>query len=35
MIEVNAPASKSFSHRYLIAAALASGVSEIRNVLDS
>ncbi len=35
MIEVNAPASKSFSHRYLIAAALASGVSEIRNVLES
>ncbi|MDO5536686.1 MAG: 3-phosphoshikimate 1-carboxyvinyltransferase [Desulfovibrionaceae bacterium] len=35
MIEVTAPSSKSFSHRYLIAAALANGVSEIRNVLDA
>ena len=35
MIEVTAPASKSFSHRYLIAAALASGTSTIHNVLDS
>ncbi len=35
MIEVNAPSSKSISHRYLIAAALANGVSEIRNVLDA
>ena len=35
MIEVTAPASKSFSHRYLIAAALACGTSTIHNVLDS
>ncbi len=35
MIEVNAPSSKSLSHRYLIAAALAGGTSEIRNVLDA
>lgn len=35
MIEVTAPSSKSFSHRYLIAAALASGVSELHNVLES
>lgn len=35
MIEVTAPASKSFSHRYLIAAALAGGTSTIHNVLES
>ena len=35
MIQVTAPASKSFSHRYLIAAALAGGTSEIHNVLDA
>lgn len=35
MISVTAPASKSFSHRYLTAAALADGTSELRNVLDS
>lgn len=35
MIQVTAPASKSFSHRYLIAAALANGTSEISNVLDA
>ncbi|WFS63488.1 3-phosphoshikimate 1-carboxyvinyltransferase [Pseudodesulfovibrio thermohalotolerans] len=34
-IIVNAPASKSLSHRTLIAAALAKGVSEISSVLDS
>jgi len=34
-IIVNAPASKSLSHRTLIAAALAEGVSEIASVLDS
>ncbi len=33
MIEVTAPSSKSLSHRYLIAAALAGGTSELRNVL--
>ena len=32
---VNAPSSKSLSHRYLIAAALSDGVSVIRNVTDS
>lgn len=32
---VNIPSSKSFSHRYLIAAALADGVSRITNVTDS
>ncbi len=35
MIDVTAPASKSFSHRYLIAAALAGGTSDIHNVLES
>ena len=35
MIDVTAPASKSFSHRYLVAAALAAGTSEIHNVLES
>ena len=34
-IIINAPASKSLSHRTLIAAALANGVSEISSVLDS
>ncbi|WP_338669832.1 3-phosphoshikimate 1-carboxyvinyltransferase [Pseudodesulfovibrio methanolicus] len=34
-IIVNVPASKSLSHRTLIAAALAKGVSEISSVLDS
>lgn len=32
---VNAPSSKSFSHRMLIAAALADGVSEISNINPS
>ena len=32
---VNAPSSKSFSHRMLIAAALAGGVSEISNISSS
>lgn len=32
---INAPASKSLSHRTLIAAALANGVSAISSVLDS
>ncbi|MBQ8568262.1 MAG: 3-phosphoshikimate 1-carboxyvinyltransferase [Oscillospiraceae bacterium] len=32
---VNAPSSKSFSHRMLIAAALSEGVSTVRNVTDS
>lgn len=32
---VNAPSSKSFSHRMLIAAALAGGVSEISNISRS
>lgn len=32
---VNAPSSKSLSHRYVIAAALSDGVSVIRNVTDS
>ncbi len=32
---VNAPSSKSFSHRMLIAAALAGGVSEISNISAS
>ncbi len=35
IIVINAPASKSLSHRTLIAAALADGVSEISAVLDS
>jgi len=34
-IIINAPASKSLSHRTLIAAALANGVSEISSILDS
>ena len=34
-IIINAPASKSLSHRTLIAAALANGESEISSVLDS
>ncbi|MBI9079819.1 MAG: 3-phosphoshikimate 1-carboxyvinyltransferase [Pseudodesulfovibrio sp.] len=34
-IIINAPASKSLSHRTLIAAALANGVSEISGALDS
>ncbi|MEZ7198766.1 3-phosphoshikimate 1-carboxyvinyltransferase [Pseudodesulfovibrio karagichevae] len=34
-IIINAPASKSLSHRTLIAAALAKGVSEITSALDS
>jgi len=34
-IIINAPASKSLSHRTLIAAALAKGVSEIASALDS
>lgn len=32
---VNAPSSKSYSHRMIIAAALAEGISEISNVTDS
>ncbi|MGN0696587.1 MAG: 3-phosphoshikimate 1-carboxyvinyltransferase [Oscillospiraceae bacterium] len=32
---VNAPSSKSLSHRFVIAAALSDGVSVIRNVTDS
>ncbi|MBQ5333579.1 MAG: 3-phosphoshikimate 1-carboxyvinyltransferase [Oscillospiraceae bacterium] len=32
---VSAPSSKSYSHRMIIAAALADGVSEISNVTDS
>ena len=34
-IIINAPASKSLSHRTLIAAALANGVSEISSILES
>ncbi|GFH63009.1 MAG: 3-phosphoshikimate 1-carboxyvinyltransferase [Candidatus Desulfovibrio kirbyi] len=34
-ITLEAPSSKSLSHRYLIAAALANGVSRIRNTLES
>ncbi len=34
-IVINAPASKSLSHRTLIAAALANGTSEISAILDS
>lgn len=34
-IIINAPASKSLSHRTLIAAALANGVSKISSILDS
>ena len=32
---VSAPSSKSYSHRMIIAAALADGISEISNVTDS
>ena len=32
---VTAPASKSVSHRYLIGAALAQGVSTVRHTLES
>lgn len=32
---VNAPSSKSYSHRMIIAAALADGISEVTNVTDS
>lgn len=32
---VNAPSSKSYSHRMIIAAALADGISEVSNVTDS
>ena len=32
---VNAPSSKSFSHRMIIAAALADGISEISNINPS
>ena len=35
MITAAAPSSKSISHRYLIATALASGESELDNVLES
>lgn len=35
MITAAAPSSKSISHRYLIAAALADGESELDNVLES
>lgn len=35
MIDVIAPASKSISHRYLVAAALAQGESRLHNVLES
>lgn len=35
MGRVNAPSSKSFSHRMIIAAALADGVSEITNITQS
>lgn len=34
-VEITAPASKSQSHRYLIAAALANGESTIHNTLES
>jgi 3-phosphoshikimate 1-carboxyvinyltransferase len=34
-VTVRAPASKSFSHRYVFAAALADGESLVRGVLDS
>ena len=34
-IIINAPPSKSLSHRTLIAAALANGVSEISAILNS
>ena len=35
LINLNAPASKSVSHRALLAAGLARGVCELENVLDS
>ncbi len=35
LINLNAPASKSLSHRALLAAGLARGVCELENVLDS
>lgn len=34
-VEIRAPSSKSLSHRYLIAAALANGESNIHNTLES
>lgn len=34
-VVIEAPASKSMSHRYLIGAALANGVSTVRNTLES
>ncbi|BCS90039.1 3-phosphoshikimate 1-carboxyvinyltransferase [Pseudodesulfovibrio sediminis] len=34
-IVINAPASKSLSHRTLIAASLANGISEVSSILDS
>ena len=34
-VSVTAPASKSVSHRYLIGAALAQGVSTVRHTLES
>lgn len=33
--DVKASSSKSYSHRYIIAASLAKGKSRIKNVLDS
>lgn len=35
LVRLTAPASKSASHRYIIAAALAPGVSRVRHVLES
>jgi 3-phosphoshikimate 1-carboxyvinyltransferase len=35
IVSVAAPASKSASHRYLIGAALARGISRVRNTLES
>ncbi|MBQ9536274.1 MAG: 3-phosphoshikimate 1-carboxyvinyltransferase [Desulfovibrionaceae bacterium] len=35
IVRINIPGSKSLSHRYLIAAALASGESELEHVQDS
>jgi 3-phosphoshikimate 1-carboxyvinyltransferase len=35
IVSVAAPASKSASHRYLVGAALAPGVSRVRNTLES
>ncbi len=34
-LEIEAPASKSLSHRYLIGAALARGQSKLKNILES